>query len=171
MRTAFFSLFLVGSLAMPAAAAEIDFPARKPGQWQIEMHPQTGPAMTIQVCLDAATDKQMMEAGMSISKDMCPTLNVARDGGGIVIDATCAFGAMKTTSHTVMTGDFDSAYDVTITSTIEGGPPDMPANSTMTQHAQWTGDCANGLMPGDMLMPGGMKLNVQQMLKGMGGGG
>jgi hypothetical protein len=170
MRTASLSLLLVAGLVASAAAAEIEFPSRKPGQWKIEMHPQTGPAMTVQVCLDAATDKQMMEAGMSISKDMCPTYNMTRGGGSIVIEAACTFGAMKTTSHTVMTGDFESAYDVTITSTMEGGPPGMPANSTMTQHAEWTGDCANGLKPGEMLMPGGMKVNVQQMLGGMGGG-
>jgi hypothetical protein len=170
MRTASLSLLLVAGLAASATAAEIEFPSRKAGQWQVEMHPQAGPAMTMQICLDAATDKQMMEAGMSISKDMCPTLDMTRDGSGIVIDAACTLGAMKTTSHTVMTGDFESSYDVTITSTIEGGPPGMPANSTMTQHAEWTGDCANGLKPGEMLMPGGMKVNVQQMLGAMGGG-
>jgi hypothetical protein len=80
---------------------------------------------------------------------------------------------MKTTSHTVMTGDFQSAYDVTITSKIEGGPAGMPENSNITQHAQWTGDCANGLQPGDMLMPGGMKMNIRDIMEMMGtmGGG
>ena len=170
MQTVSLPLIALG-LVLPgaAAAAEIDFPARKTGQWQIELAPDAGPAMTMQVCLDAATDKQMMQAGMSISKNMCSTLNMSQNGSTIVIDATCKLGAMKTTSHTVMTGDFQSAYDVTISSAIEGGPPSMPANSTITQHARWMGDCANGLAPGDMLMPGGTKINVRQMMNMMGG--
>jgi hypothetical protein len=40
----------------------------------------------------------------------------------------------------------------------------------MTQHAQWTGDCANGMQPGDMTMPGGMRMNVRDMMGMMGGG-
>jgi hypothetical protein len=153
-----------------ASAAELDLPARKAGQWRIEMQPEGGPAMVTEVCLDAETDKAMMQVGMSMSDSLCSTMNVANDGGTISIDATCTMGPMKTTSHTVMSGDFQSAYDVTITSTIEGGPPGMPANSTMTQHAQWTGDCANGMQPGDMMMPGGMRMNVRDMMGMMGGG-
>ena len=47
----------------------------------------------------------------------------------------------------------------------------MPAGPTkMTQTATWVGvDCTDGLKPGDMLMPGGMKANVTDMMKMMGG--
>ena len=163
---------LAASLSLPAfaAAAEIDFPPRKAGQWQVEMTPESSPAMTMDICLDEATDKEMMQAGMSISDGMCSDVDVSQAGGTITINATCTMGAMKTTSHTVMTGDFQTAYDMTITSTIEGGPPGMPANSTIVQHARWIGDCASGLAPGDMMMPGGTKMNVRDMLNTMGGG-
>lgn len=165
-------ILVAASLGLPAfaTAAEFDFPPRKAGQWQIEMAPDTGPAMTMDICLDEATDKEMMQAGMSISDGMCSDVDVSQAGGAITIDATCTMGAMKTTSHTVMTGDFQTAYDMTITSTIEGGPPGMPANSTIIQHARWMGACTGGLAPGDMMMPGGMKMNVRQMLNTMGGG-
>jgi hypothetical protein len=46
----------------------------------------------------------------------------------------------------------------------------MPANSTIEQTATWLGECGGGLAPGDMLMPGGTKMNVRQMLNSMGGG-
>ena len=165
-------LLAAASLSLPAfaTAAEFDFPPRKPGQWQIEMTPDTGPAMTMDICLDEATDKEMMQAGMSISDGMCSDVDVSQAGGTITINATCTMGAMKTTSHTVMTGDFQSAYSATITSTMEGGPPGMPANTTIEQTATWLGECSGGLGPGDMLMPGGTKMNVRQMLNTMGGG-
>ena len=95
-------------------------------------------------------------------------MNTTQDGSSIVIEATC-HGPDETTSRTVMTGDFQSAYEATTTSVIEGAPQGMPANSTMTQHATWTGGCQNGLLPGDMVMPGGMKMNVRDYA-GMGGG-
>ena len=165
-------LLAAASLGLPAfaTATEFDLPPRKPGQWQIEMTPDTGPAMTMDICLDEATDKEMMQAGMSISDGMCSDVDVSQAGGTITINATCTMGAMKTTSHTVMTGDFQSAYSATITSTMEGGPPGMPANTTIEQTATWLGECSGGLGPGDMLMPGGTKMNVRQMLNTMGGG-
>ena len=165
-------LLVAAALVLPAIAdaAEFDFPPRKAGQWQIEMTPESSPAMIMDICLDEATDRQMMQAGMSISDGMCSDIDMNEAGGAITIDATCTMGAMKTVSHTVVTGDFQSAYDMTITSTIEGGPPGMPANSTIVQHARWVGDCGSGLAPGDMMMPGGRKMNIRDMLNTMGGG-
>jgi hypothetical protein len=160
----------IAALPIVAAADDIELPARKAGQWQIEMDAGAGPTMTMQLCLDAATDKDMMQAGLALSKGMCTRIDTARTGDTITIDAACTMGAMKTTSHTVITGDFQSSYTVETASDIEGGPKGMPAHSTITQHVTWTGDCANGLQPGEMSMPGGMKINVQQMMKGAGGG-
>ena len=164
------SLTAAVAIAAPAIAAEFEFPARKPGQWNIELDTGDGQTMAMQVCLDAATDSQMMAAGMSMSENMCSEMNIDNQGDSIVIDATCTMGTMQTTSHSVMSGDFQSAYTVEITSDITGAPPGMPSHSVITQQATWTGDCADGLAPGDMMMPGGMKVNIQQMMQSMGGG-
>jgi hypothetical protein len=158
-----------------ASAQDFDFPARKAGMWEIQnASAQGGPAnMTIKACVDEASDKQMMQAGLNMSKSMCPEQSMTKDGDSIVIDATCDFGGMKSKSHTVMTGDFQSSYQVETTSEISGMPsvPGMPSGPTkMTQTATWVGaDCTDGLAPGDMLMPGGMKVNVSDMMKMMGG--
>jgi hypothetical protein len=158
-----------------ASAQEIDFPTRKAGMWEIQSVSEQGgaPNMTIKACVDEASDKMMMQAGLNMSKSMCPEQTMMQDGDSIVIDASCNFGGMKSTSHTVMTGDFQSSYQVVTTSEIAGMPsvPGMPAGPTkMTQTAAWVGaDCTDGLKPGDMLMPGGMKMNVSDMMKMMGG--
>jgi hypothetical protein len=163
--------------AIPAGLAladDISFPARKAGEWQIKMTPEAAgavPAMTMQLCLDAATDAEMMEVGLSMKKDMCPEMTMTQDGDTIVIDAKCNLGAMKTTSHTVISGDFQSAYSMKIESDMEGAPKGMPSHSVLTQDATWMGECPAGMAPGDMIMPGGRKMNVNTLKSMMGGKG
>ncbi len=163
-------------IAGAAVAEEVEFPTRQPGMWEIQADQgQAGaPNMSIKACIDEASDKQMMAAGLSMSKSMCSEQTMTKDGDSLVIDATCQIAGMSTKSHTVMSGDFQSSYQVVTTSEVSGMPsiPGMPSGpTTMTQTATWKGtDCTDGLKPGDMLMPGGMKVNVTDMMKMMGGG-
>jgi hypothetical protein len=153
-------------------AAELDIPARKAGEWEIVMSlagKTKMPAMTMRMCLDAKTDAEMMKAGLSLSKDRCSRQEMSRDGDTITIDSACSFGPMKTTSHIVVSGDFQSAYTVKVASSIEGGPAAMPKKSEMTQTARWLGATCDGLKPGEMTMPNGMKIDATKAF-GPGGG-
>jgi hypothetical protein len=180
MQAGFSTIFTASALALaaaatfPVAAQEIEFPERKAGMWEIKMIPDTPGAMpeqTIKACIDTASDKQMMAAGFSMSKSMCPQQEIKQEGDGYVIDSTCQMGPMTTKSHIVISGDFQSAYTVKMTSEITGAPMPVPGAGNMTQEARWISDeCTDGMAPGDMLMPGGMKVNVQEMMKMMGGG-
>lgn len=178
MRTTLASVLLsTGALGLTASAAfaqEIEFPARKAGMWEIQMVDQpAAPNMTIKACIDEASDRQMMQAGFNMSKDMCSELSMNQEGESYIIDATCQFAGMNSKSHTVMTGDFQSAYQTVTTSEISGMPsiPGMSGPTTLTQNATWvSAECSDGLVPGEMLMPGGMKVNVNDMMKSMGGG-
>jgi hypothetical protein len=146
--------------AMPLPALAFDIPPRKAGQWKIEMQ-LPGPGkmnMVTELCLDANTDQQLMSAGIGMTSD-CTT-----SGSSTVFDSVCTFGGMKTKSHVELTGDFQSSYSMKITSDIEGGPANMPKHTEMTQTATWQGAC-NGLQPGEMLMPGGMKMDALNVLK------
>jgi hypothetical protein len=170
------ALAALSALTLPAGAQEIDFPARKAGQWEIAMTSDTPggmPNQTIKACIDAASDKQMMAAGFSMSKSMCSKQEMKQEGDSYVIDSTCQVGPMTSTSHIVITGDFQSAYTVKMTSEMSGAAmmPGMPGSTSMTQEARWVSDaCTDGMAPGDMLMPGGMKVNVNDMMKMFGGG-
>jgi len=180
MRTASAVIFtLCASFALlspiPSAVSQgIELPARKPGQWEIKMVPETPgamPDMTIVACIDAASDAEMMSAGLSMTKEMCPQQEMRREGDTIVIDTTCKMGPMDTKSHSVVTGDFQSAYTVTTTTETTGGLAAMAGTNVSKQEARWvSATCSDGLEPGDMLMPGGMKTNVKNMMKMMGGG-
>ena len=162
---------IVLAMTSPALAADFEFPARKPGQWQIVMTPEKPagmPSMTVEACIDAATDKAMMSAGLAMNKDLCERLDIANDGGAIILDSTCQLGPMKATTHIVVEGDFNSAYTVKITGKTEGGP--MDGDMAMSQTATWMADaCTGDLKPGEMLMPGGMKIDATRMMQGMGG--
>jgi hypothetical protein len=161
--------------AQPAAA--LDLPARKPGLWEIKMtlEGRNIPMPTAQHCIDAETDKLMNSIGGSMQKDMCSKQDVQKVGSTIVVDSVCKIGQGTTTSHGVVSGDFNSAYTVKVTSKREGGPavPGMPADGTsaMTIDAKWLGPCAADQKPGDMIIAG-RKINIRDMqnLPGMPGG-
>jgi hypothetical protein len=167
------SAFAACAACEALAAEAFDLPARKPGHWEIKMVteiPAGGPETVIQLCIDAATDRQMMEQGLSLTSGICPKREMKREGDAILIDAECKMGPISTTSRTVITGDFQSAYTMKITGDVEGLPAGNAGNvgaqqTAMTQHARWISDaCPAGLTPGDMKMPGGARINVKDML-------
>ena len=76
---------------------------------------------------------------------------------------------MTVKSHAEITGDFNSAYTVKSTSNSTGAPAGVPRDSTATIEAKWLGACKADQKPGDIIMPGGMKINLKDMekLKGL----
>ena len=87
-----------------------------------------------------------------------------RDGARV-----CAVAGMSITSHSEITGDFNSAYTVKSTSHSERGPATVARDSTTTIEAKWLGACKPDQKPGDIVMPGGIKMNIKDMekLKGL----
>jgi len=154
-RTGAALLFLVVGV-MPASA--VDLPTRKAGLWEITTD-RSGHAMTMQQCVDAATDQAMQtRAGTAPQRD-CSKHDVQKSGNTTTIDAVCTVAGKTRSSHIVITGSFDSAYTLTVTSQAEG----QPAGQPVTLNAKWLGPCAADQKPGDMIMPNGMKMNIQNM--------
>jgi hypothetical protein len=61
-------------------------------------------------------------------------------------------------------GDFGSHYTVDIKSSTTGAAaPQMNGEHAMTLEATWKGPCPAGFKPGDMELPGGMKINMLTM--------
>jgi hypothetical protein len=99
----------------------------------------------------------------------CQKQDVQNKGGVITVDSVCQFGESTTTSHAVVSGDFNSAYTVQVNSTRQGGRPIPGAapggESHMTIAAKWLGPCAAGQRPGDVMIGNGMKMNVLELQK------
>ena len=156
---------------MPATdAAAVELPVRKAGLWEMKMVRTGGsvPDMTMQHCTDASTDKQM-STSFSPGKETCAKQDIQKTATGYVSDSVCSVAGMTVTSHAEITGDFNSAYTVKSTSHSEGGPANITRDSTTTVEAKWVGACKADQKPGDIVMPGGMKMNILELdkLKGM----
>jgi hypothetical protein len=155
------SLFVL-ICAMPAAAAEL--PSRKPGLWEVKTSIENSntPARTLQQCIDAATDQMMQSSAGPYAASACSKRDVHRSAGQITIDSACTVGGKTATAHSVITGSFDSAYTMTVTSQSEGAPG---GSMSMTMAAKWLGPCTADQKPGDMIMGNGMKINLLDMQK------
>lgn len=146
--------------ALPAWADPVDMPNRKPGLWEIKVNAGGQmPAMTMQQCTDATTDKDMSATFSPMAKEMCTRQDMQKTATGLVIDSTCTVGGVTSTSHTEIVGDFNSAYTLKVSTKSAGKMPD----AVTTMEARWMGACKADQKPGDIVMPGGMKMNIKDM--------
>ena len=155
---------VAGTIAAGSAFA-IDYPARKPGLWEIQTGDATGKGAghTVQQCIDAASDKALRDMGQGMGKDMCAKQDLRIESGKLVMDSVCKIGTTTATSHAVMTGDFSSTYRMESKSTYN--PPLMGrTEGTSVMEAKWVGPCKPGQKPGDMVMSNGMTMNVLDMM-------
>ena len=163
------SIFALVACASSAAAQEI--PTRRAGLWDVTINHdgKNTPPQTMQQCTDAETDKLMNAFGGALSADMCTKQDVRKVGATLVISATCQVGPMKSTSESVVSGDFSSNYTVKVTSKIEGLPASAKEaiGGTTTIQARWVGACKPGQRPGDIVMANGQTMNIRDLRKAM----
>ncbi len=167
-------LFCLGccmpALVAAASANAEDLPVRKAGLWEMKLV-RVGsalPEMTMQHCTDATTDKDMNNMVSPMAKQICSKQEVQKTATGYISDSVCSLAGASLTSHSDIVGDFASAYSVTTVSHSDKGPASL-RDSTTKIEAKWLGDCKPGQKPGDIVMPGGFKLNVKdaEKLKGL----
>src|ERR1700753_2031535 len=167
------TLFCLGTalmLVLPAGARADDMPLRKPGLWEMKIV-KTGsvlPEMTMQHCTDETTDKQMSTAFSPVAKEACSKRDIVKTATGYVSDSVCSVGGASMTSHADVIGDFNSAY--TVKSTVHSAKGAAGIHEvTSTIEAKWLGPCKPDQKPGDIVMPGGFKMNIKdaEKLKGL----
>jgi hypothetical protein len=156
------ALGLLASLPIGDANA-VELPVRKAGLWEMKVlrAGSPSPEMTMQQCTDETTDKDMSTAMSPMGKEMCSKQDIQKTATGYVTDSVCGIAGVTIASHAEITGDFNSAYTVKSTSRSERGP----AGGTTTIEAKWLGACKSDQKPGDIMMPGGMKMNIKDMEK------
>jgi hypothetical protein len=163
------------------SAGPAAIPTRKSGLWEQtlssdKMH------QTTRMCLDDTTEQKMKwwaTENRGSAKSDCEEQKISpKLGGGWTFHSVCDIGAGKVTSTGEVTGDFGSHYVMNITS-VTSGSAMAQANGEhkMTMEGTWKGACPADMRPGDIEMPGGMKINTLDMaagkspLAGMGAGG
>ncbi|MDR2711476.1 MAG: DUF3617 domain-containing protein [Burkholderiales bacterium] len=159
-------LLFCGSLFLWTANAQADeLPARKAGLWEIAVKLDAGkPGMMSRQCTDAAAEKKM---GVLANDYMtCSKRDIKKTSNGYIVDSVCSLGGEVTsTSHSEVTGSFNSAYTMKVTDLTQGGIMGKGETSVTTIEAKWLGACPAGWKPGDTETPGGTKINLLDDVK------
>ncbi|EAQ35124.1 hypothetical protein NB311A_14550 [Nitrobacter sp. Nb-311A] len=161
------SIFLPLLLLCAAPAlAEVQLPLRKAGLWDIKVKHEGGrmPPVMVQQCTSEAVDREFTSDFAPSAKQNCSKADIQKNATGYVMDSVCTMAGTTVTAHGETSGDFNSAYTVNVTSHSEGGKLGKQDNK-ITIAAKWTGPCKKGQKPGDVVMPGGFKMNIRDFEK------
>lgn len=158
------------SAPTPAAATPPALPTRKDGLWKQTMSSERMNQATT-ICIDQTVEQKMQwwaQQAQSGGSDCTETKITPHAGGGWEFSSSCTYpNAGHIASHGVASGDFGSHYTVDIDSTTTGSPmPSANGAHKMKIDAVWQGPCPAGMKPGDLSLPGGMKINVLDVASG-----
>ena len=165
-------LFALSLLCLAASAAAVELPAnlpkRKAGLWEMQMGTAGGQSQSMKVCLDEATDKAMYQMGAQMSGSMCSKFALNVKDGAVVADGVCNLpgpqGTITMTSHSETRFQGDSSYQTT--GHVKYDPAVMGrSEADVSSSGKWVGACAAGQKPGDMILPNGQKVNLNDMAK------
>lgn len=150
--------------AASAPSGPMATPKRKPGLW-VQTISTAGMNQETKLCLDEATEARMTLWGQAMGENTCAKNQITPAAGGWRIESECDFGdAGKHVTTGTITGDFNSRYVMKMTTTTTGARM-AQANTTqeMEMTGTWQGACPAGMKPGDMTLPGGMTMNINQI--------
>ncbi|CAN7238245.1 hypothetical protein LJR219_000932 [Phenylobacterium sp. LjRoot219] len=143
-------------------------PDRAPGLWEQKVS-SDGVTQASQLCLDRAVAERFTVWGQNAGRKGCtPAKVTTRAGGGFDFTTDCDLGENgKSSTVGAVTGDLARAYKVSAQHTVTGAKaPQMNGRHAMTLDAVWKGPCPSGMVPGDVRLPGGVKLNMLKIPHG-----
>jgi hypothetical protein len=143
-----------------ASTSGTEFPARKAGLWEISIAGDQ--PITVRQCSDAASDEALEQASFGGGGE-CAKRDLEKSGNTITVISVCTSSRKTTILRMVITGSLESNYAMTISRQRPGGS----ARPSMTLSAKWLGPCVAGQKPGDVIMPGGTKINILNVPKGV----
>jgi len=160
-------MILAAALALVTAApaAGIDYPTLRDGQWEMTTMQGTAgsPPRKSTLCLDASTQRMMIDMGAGLQKAMCSRMDMRRDGAKYISDAECKIGNSVIKSHGVMTMQGDTAYHTESSATYDPPLFNDVRQSTTVIEGRHTGACGDGMKPGDMVTPNGQRINLNDL--------
>jgi hypothetical protein len=157
-------IFLIVAMVSAEPLLAADLPARKPGLWEIKttIDGRNPPTQVIKQCIDAATDQMTLSIAGPFSPAACPKREVKSSSDSITVDSTCTIGKTTATAHATITGNFESAYTMTVKS--EG--PGLPGSPMMmTIAGNRLGDCTPEQKAGDIIFANGRTVNILEAQK------
>jgi hypothetical protein len=158
-------MILSVSLAGLSPASADELPVRKAGLWDIKIKLTGGAAPTAMMrhCTDETVDRQMSTLFNPLAPQPCTRTTVQKEGDHYTVSASCNVDEKTVKVISDVGGDFQSAYTVVTETKVQDDPDSDPAISSMTLEGTYAGACKSGQKPGDVMMAGGLKLNVKTM--------
>ena len=159
--------------APPAAEAAPERPELREGLW-IVVSETDGVRSAMRMCIDGEVQRRMSVLGSQMSGGACEESTIApRPGGGWTVRSVCDMGSGgRVVSEGVTTGDLNSRYRTEMTSTTSGAAvPHMNRTVTQIAEGEHQGPCPDGMAPGDLEAPGGIRLNMLEMAEMAGNAG
>jgi hypothetical protein len=139
-------------MALPSfALANDDPPPRKPGLWEMTVEGGSKP-MTVQSCVDAASEKKDLEKGKALLASTCSKVESHLSGDTYVPDTVCDLMGAKQTSHSVTT--ISDGLQVTVIDSKYDPPKPMLEGHQTKRTMKWIGACGTDMKPGQMKVDG-----------------
>ncbi|MEN9560082.1 MAG: hypothetical protein RLZZ502_1293 [Pseudomonadota bacterium] len=162
MKSNYLSIFLFACLCMLNVQAQpADAPKRKSGLWEIKMSHEGKPGMQIKQCIDEKTDNMMQSMGKEVAQQ-CSKQEFKKVSGGYDIESVCKLGSSTATTKGTVRGNMESGYAMDLQ--ISHNPPTYGmSEAKMRIENKFLGACPSGWTAGDMEMPGGMRINANQL--------
>ena len=148
-----------------AGAAPAGRPELREGLWAVTSQVDDL-TTTMRMCVDAEVQRRMSVLGSQMAGGACEEAEVsARPGGGWTVRSVCDMGSGgRTVSEGTLTGDLRTADRNEMTSTTTGAAvPHMNRTVTQVGQGEHQGACPEGMSPGDLEGPGGVRLNMLEM--------
>lgn len=161
-----FSTISAIALTATANADEVKLPQRKAGKWeQTTVMDEGGKKheQTLTICIDADMERNTALASDEEHKRNCAKYEVKKDGGSVVVEATCNMNSRDVVSRTEMSGDFQSAFAVKIDSTTSGiqNQQSVSVKRIIEQNGKYLGESCGELKAGEAMGSDGKKVMVQ----------
>jgi hypothetical protein len=139
-----------------------EFPARKPGEWDITIMRGDKAAGTIKMCVDKETDQLLYKIGGGLSHQFCQHSDVKVTGNVVTSQSECTIHGSTVTALSITTFDGDTAFHLETKSHFD--PAFLGKTDVVTkQEGKWVGDCPADMKPGDFVMGHGIKVNIKML--------
>ena len=161
-------ILVISLLGLVTATMAADLPKRKSGLWEITTTSSTRAkaapgGMTMSMCTDEKSDANWLQMGQQSVQSKCSKQETTVERDRVLFSSVCNFGKTTATTKGVASGDFNKEYKVETNSTYDPPLSGMKEASN-TIVAKWLGPCKAGQKPGDMIMPNGMTMNMNDMM-------
>ena len=163
-------LFAVALIASGSAtcanATDPKLPQRKAGLWEQKTTMDEGGKkheQVLTICIGAEMERNTAVASDAEHEKSCSKYEVKKSGASVIVESRCTMNGRDVESHTEMSGDFQNAFEVKISSTTSGiqDSQSITVKRVIEQQGRYLGESCGDLKAGEAMGSDGNKILVQ----------